>query len=617
MSDYTNLAKSIIKNIGGADNIETLEHCTTRLRFRLYDEKLANDDIIKNTEGVVTVMKAGGQYQVVVGTHVPEVYSAIAKLTNISSEKPVETTKKKKKPLEVIMDTVVGVMGPFIPLLTASGLIKGVNTLLVILGLYSADSGLYILLGAVGDAFFKFLPIFLGYSAAKKFGGTPFLGMLMGAILCYPTINGVDIDLFGYVVNATYTSTFFPILFTCLLAARVEKFFSKKLPEIIRTIFTPVLTMLICLPMGFALIGPFANFLGGGLTAGITMMLGFSPLLAGLIFGGAYQLLVVFGLHGLITTVVMTNVFSGIPDPITGLIGFASHAFTAMALAVAIKTRNKKTKQLAIPATITGFFGVTEPIIYGIALPNIKMFITASIAAAIGGAMGGVFGLMTYQFTGSGLIALLGYINPDDPSSLVKVLITWGTTFAVSFILSFIVYKEPVTEMVAVSEVNDNLDVDSHKGEFKREDVSSPLSGTVIPLANVKDEAFAGGDLGIGLAIDPTEGKVVAPFDGVVRALFPTKHAIGLVSNDGCEILIHIGMDTVRLDGQYFEANVKQGDTVKKGDVLITFDIDKIRGEGYSLETPVIVTNSDDYIDFIETNTGSIAAGENLYTILV
>lgn len=619
MKDYSKLAEAIISNVGGEKNIISVEHCTTRLRFKLYDESIANDETIKKMDGIVTVMKAGGQYQIVVGTHVPDVYAAVVKQAGIKIEKPKEVQTKKGNIVELIMDAMVAIVGTYIPLLTAGGLIKGVNVLLVIAGLYAADSGIYILLGALGDAFFKFMPIFLGYTAMKKFGGTPALGMLIGAILCYPTINGVDVNLFGYVVNATYTSTFLPVVFTCLLAAPLERFFAKKLPELIRTIFTPVFTLLIAAPIGYALIGPFANLLGGYVTQAIGFVAGISPVLAGFVFGGIYQILVVFGLHGLITLTVMTNVFSGVPDPITGFIGFASHAFTAMALAVTIKTKNKKVKELGIPATITGLFGVTEPIIYGIALANKKMLITASIGAAIGGALGGFFSIKCFNFTGSGMIALLGYINPNDPNSIVKILITWLITYAVSFILSFIFYKDPQENESSESDLDTYSDTVENKdmSNSKFDQIFSPLKGNVIPLSEVKDAAFAGGDLGKGIAIVPSEGKVTAPFDGIIRTLFPTKHAIGMVSDKGCEVLIHIGIDTVNLNGKYFDAKVKQGDHVKAGNTLLTFDLKAIENEGFNLETPIIVTNSNDYMDFIETNEQSVNNGDLLFTVIM
>ncbi len=614
MNEYLNLATEMVKNLSGEENIYSVQHCTTRLRFKLKDESLAKDDNIKKLDGIVTVMKAGGQYQVVVGTHVPNVYEAVMKVVGLKSEQPVDLPKKKMGIIAVLIDTMTGVMGPFIPLLTAAGFIKGINILFVVFGLYSGSSGIYILVGAIGDAFFKFLPIFLGYTASKKFGGNPFLGMLLGTILCYPTINGTNIDLFGYVVNASYYSTIFPVLFTTLVAAKVEKFVAPRLPEIVRTIFTPVITLLVAVPLGFSLIGPLANYLGSGLTNGISLFLGFSPILAGIIFGGLIQVFVVFGIHGLIMTTIMTNVFSGIPDPITGLIGFASHAFTAMALAVAIRTRNKKTKSLAIPATITGLFGVTEPILYGLALPNITMFVTASIGAAVGGALGGFFGIKTFQFTGSGIIALLGYINPADASSITKVLIAWLATYVVSFVLSFILYKDPKSES---NESTENLNVIDSNVKVKKEEVYSPIKGKVIALSDLSDAAFAGGDLGKGIAILPEEGIVVSPFNGVVRAVFPTKHAIGIVSENGCEVLIHIGLDTVNLGGKYFDLKVNQGDSVKAGEVLIKFDLKALVREGYTMDTPIVVTNSGDYVDLIETTEKQVKKGDSIFTVLL
>lgn len=606
MGKYTSLAKDIVQNVGGQDNIISLTHCVTRLRFQLKDESLAHDDILKNMDGVVTVMKTAGQYQVVIGNHVPDVYADVCKVASISGE---STQVNKKMPLkDRALDLISGIMMPSIGLLCACGMIKGLNIILVAIGLLTMDSGMFVLLNAVGDSMFFFFPIVLGYNTAKKLNMSPFTGMIIGAALCHPTINGVDINLFGYIVNATYTSSVLPVIMVVALAAPLERFFNKVIPDVVKTFLVPMLVILISVPIGFAIIGPVANMLGALLSQLLLSAYELSPILAGALMGAFWQVFVIFGVHMVVMIGSMMNLMSGTPDPILPLMAFVSFAQTAAVLAIWMKTKNKKLKSIALPAWISGIFGVTEPAIYGVTLPRIQIFITTCIGGAISGMMVAIFGMKAYTMAGMGIFMIPGMMDPMNPTKgLIDSVICVVVAMIFTFIVSWILFKD---EDLEHSQNNEKTTPD-------KEIIVSPMSGEIRKLSAVSDAAFSEELLGKGIAIIPKEGKVIAPFDGSVLTLFPTKHAIGLVSENGCEVLIHIGMDTVKLEGQYFTSHVHQGDKVKKGDLLVTFDLESLLKEGYCIETPVIVTNTKDYLDLIETQETEVEFGDDIITVLL
>lgn len=607
MGKYESLAKDIIQNVGGQDNIVSLTHCVTRLRFQLKDESLAHDDILKNMDGVVTVMKTAGQYQVVIGNHVPDVYADVCKVAGISGEQSSQVNKKM--PLkDRALDLISGIMMPSIGLLCACGMIKGLNIILVATGLLAMDGGMFILLNAVGDSMFFFFPVVLGYNTAKKLNMSPFTGLIIGAALCHPTINGVDINLFGYVVNATYTSSVLPVIMVVALAAPLERFFNKVIPDVVKTFLVPMLVLLISVPIGFAIIGPVANMIGALLSQCLISAYEFSPILAGALMGAFWQIFVIFGVHMVVMIGSMMNLMSGTPDPILPLMAFVSFAQTAAVLAIWMKTKNKKLKAIALPAWISGIFGVTEPAIYGVTLPRIKIFITTCVGGAISGMMVAIFGMRAYTMAGMGIFMIPGMMDPMNPTKgLIDSVICVIAAMAFTFVVSWILFKDEDL----------NHSQNKEKTILDKEIIVSPMIGEIKKLSEVCDAAFSEELLGKGIAIIPKEGKVMAPFDGTVMTLFPTKHAIGLVSENGCEVLIHIGMDTVKLEGQYFTSHIHQGDKVKKGDLLVTFDLESLLDEGYCIETPVIVTNTKDYLDLIETQETEVEFGDDIITVLL
>lgn len=635
MGKYHELAKEIVKNVGGKENISGLVHCITRLRFTLKDEGKAKDDVLKAMEGVVTVMKSGGQYQVVIGNHVPEVFEDVMELIDLKEDGGQGEKEKNGRLLDRAIDVVSGIFQPILGIMAACGMLKGLNTLLVALGLYSAECGGYLIINAAGDALFTFLPLFLGYTAAKKFGLKPMLGLAIGAAMCYPGIQSgtlsagmepmysllegtmfaspVYINFFGIpVISVDYTGT---VILAVWFASKCEKFFNKLIPDLVKFFFVPMLTLLVTLPVSVIFLGPVATF-GSTLISEFTLAIrGFSPLLAGAVVGLTWQILVIFGMHWGFIPVYINNVMTLGYDNVMMPFFACTFATSAVVLAVFFKTKDKKLREMAIPNFISGIFGVTEPAIYGILLPLKKPFIISCIAGGIGGAFYGHFNFRKFILGGMGIFELPNMMNPDGTmGNIIVAFAGIGISMAAGFLLTMLFYKErkETAETAKVSATG----VAAVKGKDGKIALASPLKGKVLKLSEVKDEAFASGVLGQGAAVEPEEGVLYAPADGTVSALFPTGHAIGLTTQTGLELLMHVGMDTVQLDGKGFKAFVETGETVKQGQKLLEFDRKLISEAGYSLVTPVLVTNSDDFEQVEITGDEKVKAGDLLLSIM-
>ncbi|MDO4664036.1 MAG: beta-glucoside-specific PTS transporter subunit IIABC [Erysipelotrichaceae bacterium] len=648
MSKYQDLAKDIVREVGGKENVTGLVHCITRLRFTLKDESKANDDALKAMSGVVTVMKSGGQYQVVIGNHVADVFEDALPLLDLGQNNaPVEKEEKKGKFLDRAIDIVSGIFQPILGVMAACGMLKGFNTLFVTLGLYSATSGGYLIINAAGDALFTFLPLFLGYTAAKKFGLKPMLGLALAAAMCYPGIQSsavsagaeplytlfegsmfaspVYIDFFGLpVISVDYTGTVIPVILAVWFAARCEKFFNRFVPDLVKFFFVPMLTMLVALPAAVLFLGPIATF-GSTLISEFTLMLrSFSPMLAGAVVGATWQILVIFGMHWGFIPVYINNIMTLGYDNVMMPFFACTFATSAVVAALFFKTKDKKIKEMAIPNFISGIFGVTEPAIYGMLLPLKKPFVISCIAGGIGGAFYGHFNFRKFIMGGMGIFELPNMMNPDG--SMGNIIVAFAgiaLTMVIAFVLTMIFYNEKTTPAIeAVSETNETTEAAeaiesaaTQTNTTKNETIVSPLNGKVIPLSEVKDEAFSSGALGQGAAILPEDGVLYAPADGQIVALFPTGHAIGMSTSNGAEILMHVGMDTVQLDGKGFKPFVQMGDTVKKGQKLLEFDTKLITEAGYSLVTPVLVTNFTQYQSVSPVQTDSVHAGDPLLNV--
>lgn len=639
MGKYQELAADIVRNVGGRENVAGLVHCITRLRFTLKDESLANDDVLKGMSGVVTVMKSGGQYQVVIGNHVAEVYEDVLPLLDLREDGDVNQADGsgagKKRLLDRAIDVVSGIFQPILGIMAACGMLKGFNTLFEALGFYTETSGIYMVINAAGDALFNFLPLFLGYTAAKKFHLKPMLGLAVGAAMCYPSIQLGSLEAGGTalytlfegtmfaspvyltflgipVIAANYTGTVIPVILAVWFASKCEKLFNRIVPDLVKFFFVPMLTLLVTLPVTLLLLGPAATF-GSMLISEFTLAIrDFSPLVAGAVVGFTWQILVIFGLHWGFIPVYINNVMTLGYDNVMMPFFACTFATSAVVLAIFFKTRDKKLKEMAIPNFISGIFGVTEPAIYGILLPLKKPFVISCIAGGIGGAFYGHFNFRKFILGGMGIFELPNMMNPDGTmGNIIVAFAGIAISMAVGFVLTMMFYRDEKEKVQKLAEDTESL---SEKVE-EEITVYSPLKGTVIPLDQVEDEAFSSGVLGKGAAVIPEEGVLWAPADGTISAMFPTGHAIGMVTESGAEVLMHVGMDTVKLNGEGFKPLIKAGDQVRKGQPLLEFDMKLIQEADYSLVTPVLVTNYMQYGEIRTLKTGAADRGEALLSV--
>ena len=627
MTVYETLAKEILNNVGGKDNVNSLTHCITRLRFKLKDESKAQDEVLKNMEGVVTVMKSAGQYQVVIGNQVQDVYEQIVPLLHAEQPQTAQDAEKEKL-LDRFVDIISGIFQPILGIMAACGMIKGLNMLFMTLGLYAETSGGYMIINAIGDALFTFLPLFLGYTSAKKFGLKPMVGLVIGGIMCYPGIQSsalsgsleplytmfegtmfaspVYIDFFGIpVISMDYTSTVIPVIFIVYFASKCEKLFSKFVPDLVKFFFVPILTLLVALPVGFLLIGPVATFGSKVIAETIISIRNVSPMLAGGLVGLTWQILVIFGLHWGFIPVYINNIVTNGYDNVMMPFFACTFATSAVILVIMMKTRDRKMKELCLPNFISGIFGVTEPGIYGILLPLKKPFIISCIAGGIGGAFYGFCNFRKFSMGGMGIFEFPAMMEPDGSWGNLLVAVSGVLlTMIVAVILMLLFYREKEAGQSdkTILETKENEEsVEDTPALLEDTAVYSPLKGDVLELAQVEDAAFSAGILGKGCAIVPAEGEVYAPVDGVLTTLFPTKHALGITADDGVEVLIHIGLNTVQLNGEGFTAHVQQGERISRGQHLLSFDLADLKDKGYCLQTPVIITNTNDYLEILST----------------
>lgn len=625
MSKYENLAKEILENVGGKENINSLTHCVTRLRFRLKDESKANDEALKNNPGVVTVMKSAGQYQVVIGNHVPLVYADVCELAGISNGAQQVEDEAPQGLFNKLIDVISGCFQPILGPLCAAGIIKGLNALLVfILGTSFNNSGTYMILNAIGDSIFNFLPIILGYTAAKKFNVNVVVGMIIGATLCYPTIQtdtlsaaGKAIGTLPFIgsyytkfigipfVSGNYTSTVVPVICIVALAAQIQKIAKKFVPEMLQNFFVPFFVLIISLPIGLLVIGPIVSLLTTVLSNMFAGLYAFSPIVTAFVIGALWQCLVIFGLHWALVPMAMVNIGNlGYDTILPGMLG-TTFAATGVLAAMYLKLKDENKKALAIPGVISAFCGVTEPAIYGFLLPEKTPFVFSCIGGAVGGAIMGTVAAKQYVIGGLGIFSVVNFISPKgNATGMIVSLIAGAVSLVVGFVLTMIFYKN-----------NDQQVENKEVTKLEEETILSPIKGEVKPIEESSDAAFASGALGKGVVILPEEGKVYAPVTGTVTVLFPSLHAIGITSDAGVELLIHIGINTVQLNGEGFTAHIKQGDQIKQGQLLVEFDMNKIKEAGYSLETPVLVTNYADLKEVKNTNASSVQLQETLIEV--
>ncbi|MFS8212467.1 beta-glucoside-specific PTS transporter subunit IIABC [Paenibacillus polymyxa] len=598
----TELAAFIIESVGQEENVNEVTHCATRLRFILKDRSKANKEALKNSDDVLAVVESGGQFQVVIGGRVAEVYLEIVKQTNLSQAAATSADKSQEKVgiIPKVFDVISGTFSPLIPLLAGGGLLKALLTLCVTFGWMVKESGIYISLSAAGNAIFYFLPVFAGFTLANKLNANGYIGAVIGAALLEPNYTNLlvkgaaAVDIFGIpIIPVSYANSIFPIFIAVIAFSFLEKLLKKIILKDLQFFLVPLVSLAVMVPLSFLAFGPFGTYVGAGIANGIQVLLSFSPLLTGAVLGSGYMFLVIFGLHWGIVPITLQNLQNG-GDPLGPMKAGSTFAQMGVAAGVFLKTKDKKLKAIAGPAAITGMMaGVTEPILYGVVLKYRRTIPYVVIAGAIGGALGASLGveLKSYSFYSVLSIPAFAPIGLHVLSVSISFFIALALTYFFGYESKGAVNKNQKTGNAA--------DLKNANNDDSEEIIYSPVQGKRLSLTNVNDEVFSSGAMGKGVAIEPIEGVITSPVNGVVTTVFRTGHAISVTSASGAEILIHIGLNTVKLKGKYFNTIVKVGDSVQIGDKLVEFDIGKIREAGFELTTPIIITNTDRYLDVI------------------
>lgn len=611
--DYGITARELVKELGGNDNIINVTHCATRLRFILKEMDGIDSDQIRRIPGVITTVIASGQYQVVIGNHVQDAYEKVLGLVSIKENAPAGSGQKVGV-VSKIIDIISSIFAPFLYTLAACGILQGILGVLIAMGVLNGDMGTYKVLNFISWTAFTFLPVLIAITASKKFKVNEFIAVVIACALVSPDYinmvnSGETLTFLGMNIEMlSYTSSVIPIILAIWIASYVEKFFTKVLPTVIRNLFTPMFTIAIIVPLTLLVFGPFGSTVGGAIGGAYNFLYNLSPIVAGVIVGGLWQVLVIFGVHWGITPVTVGNYAALGYDTFTGLQASAVFGQAGAALGVYFKAKDKEMKQVSLPAAITALFGITEPAIYGVNLRLKKPMICGCIAGAIGGAIAGAFNAYSWAYNMPGIATIPAFFREGYMSNFIGYVISILVSFVVGLILTVIVgFKENNTEEKVIETETTHTTVPNstvtHVAADKNTSsvwtMTSPAKGEAIALNSVSDDVFASEAMGKGVGIVPSEGKLYAPCDGTVEALFSTHHAIGLNSKDGIQVLLHIGVDTVNMKGKGFKAHIEDGKSFKKGDLLITFSIDEIKEAGYDPTIMMIVTNTEEYRDVV------------------
>jgi len=621
--DYQAIAKEILKDVGGKDNIVDVTHCYTRLRFVLKDTKQANKEALLQTEGVISVVESGGQYQVVLGNKVAHVYNALEPL--LAQQLTTKTSTKEKNSLgNRILNTVAAIFTPVVPAIAASGMLKGILAIAVMVAnnFYQVDLkplNTYIILSAASDALFYFMPVILGYSAAKVFKTNEYIAMVIGGTLCYPTIVSLmteesAVTLFGlHVTKANYVSTVIPIILAIFMLAYVQRFLEKVIPEVLKIIMVPTLSLLLMIPATLLLFGPIGIYLGDGVNWLYYYIMNFSPILLGGFIGGIWCVLVIFGAHRGLVPIGINDVARTGRQNLLAFAGAANFSQAGAAFGVFVRTKNKDLKAVAASATVTALFGITEPAIYGANLRLKKPMIYAVASGAAGGALMGWGGSYGTAFANQGLLTIPVYAEAGT-KAFICYLLGCGIAFFGAFLLTiFLGFND-----LPLDESRQEPGLKTEAGTVKeKQRIQAPVQGQLVSLDQINDEVFASQQMGKTLAIYPTEEQIVSPGNGQVTALYPTHHAIGLKLDNGAEILLHIGINTVELKGRGFETFVKVGERVRLGQKLLSFDKQIIQAAGYDPTVLVIVTNTAEMAVIETTKQTEITPQTNLFFMQV
>lgn len=654
--DYNKLAHDIIREVGGAQNIVNATRCATRFRLVLKETPAGAKEKISELPGVITVVENNGQFQVVIGTHVGDVYAAAAEILHLD-ENTEEVEQPKQSVVNRIIATMSAVFAPFVYILAAAGLLQGALILITMAAPNFANTGTYEVLSFMSWTPFTFLPIFIAVTASKHFKCNTFIAVLCCCALVNPSwaemasriADGETIRFLGIKLSeTTYTSTVLPPLLLVWLLSYLERFIEKKLPETFRPLLTPMICFVIMVPATILVLGPVSAVTANSIAKGYNFLAATAPALAGAIIGGFWQVVVIFGVHWGITPVNLANFAMNGHDTFQAFQTIAVVAQVAAAFGVFIKSKNKEFKGVALSAGVTGLFGITEPTIYGVTLRLKKPFICGCAGGAIGAVVMSFFHSAYYAYAGlPGPLTIVNAISKDAPMSFPGEVIGCAVAAVIAIVLIQIIgFDDPVsktenaaagqisgaadvattetamTGIAAATEITQTAGMGSTEKVDKKSDttavktVDSPLIGQVIPLSEVNDPVFSSEAMGKGCAVIPSEGKVFAPFDGTIVGLLDSHHAVGMESKNGIEILIHVGMDTVKLGGKHFTCHIKDGQQVKKGQLLLEFDMDAIKAEGYEIVTPVIITNSDEFTEITTEAAGQVKNGDKLLKLM-
>lgn len=620
--DYNKIAQDILDNVGGKANVKQVTHCFTRLRFILKDESLAKKDVVEHLEGVISVVVSGGQFQVVCGAKVTKIYDATVAILGdaVAGGSVDEQVPDQKQPLgNLILQKITEIFTPLVPAIAAAGLIKGLLAAFAKVPGFDTANSTYIIMNTASNVIFYFMPVFLAYTASKALKCSSVVAMMLGGFICHPTIDALVQDvatkstIFGLPVIKmaftvgesskvfAYTESVIPILLGVIVLYFLEKFLKKVIPEILQLILVPGLSLIIMVPVMLTVVGPVGIYVGYIIQFLYNALYGFSPVLGGIIVGGLWGVCVIFGAHRALLPIGLNDVALTGTNTLMCFAGSANFSQAGAALGVMLKTKSQDLKQVAASASLSAWLvGITEPAIYGCNLRLKKPMVCAVIAGALGGGIMGIGHAVNTGFANNGILTIMSYYGEGTSlGQFVAYLLGIAVAFFGAAILTYIVGFEDVDAVPAgAAALESDLAMPTapaHTGETV--EIASPVEGKAYPLNEVQDEVFASEALGKGIAVLPTKGEVVAPADCTVSVLYPTLHAMGLKLEDGTELLIHIGMDTVAMNGDGFTKHVNEGDKIKKGTPIVSFDIDKIKAAGYDTTVSVIISNTADFAE--------------------
>lgn len=601
------ISERILELVGGKENVVSVTHCITRLRIIVKNTDIIQSDEIKKLNGVMGDNLVGKQYQVILGPKVADIFKEFQPLVGEASDNGEDVPAQKKKLSERLIDTLTGIFVPILPAMIGAGLIKGVLLFLMFAGVVDTSTDLYKFMMIFSDAVYYFLPFLLACSTAEHFKTNKYIAMAIAGVLLHPDLITLlsgegRVTLLGIpVMKVSYASSVVPIVLSIWFMSYVEKFFAKHVPSMLRTIAVPVLTILVTAPVTLWILGPIGSIVSNLLASNFLNFYLHYGIIAGALFSGFLPLMILMGIHNGFTPVMVQSLATYGVEYLMGLNVPSNSAQAGATFAVFLKTKNKEMKELAGSCAFSAILGITEPALYGVTAKLKKPLISVMIGGAVGGAIAGAFHVTA---TGMGTGPIIGiplFFTDTFIYFVISCVVSCIVAFAITMVVGF---DDPVSEE-GLPEEGEQLNV-----TVDDDTIGSPVKGTVKPLSECEDAAFASGSMGSGVVIEPSEGKVYAPCDGEISTLFPTHHAIGITSKNGAEILIHVGMDTVMLDGEGFKAYCDTGDKVKAGQLLLGFDKDLIISKGLSVATPVIVTNTDDYPGLKITHTGEVQPGD-------